>query len=625
MSNMLSTGISGLAAAQAALGTVSSNIANTNTEGYSRETVQQVERVSSSNGRYTIGGGVDVLSVQRAYSDYLTSAVTTSNANLQRATTYNDLSSTLNGALSSSGNLQGALDTLYSSFSAVANASGDSSARQALLGSASALATTFNTLGQQLSAQQDQISSQVVGTVNSINTVTANIASLNQQIRQSSATGPSNALLDQRDGLVKNLAGYVGVSAVSESDGTVSVYTSNGQSLVSGSNAYKLSSGSDGYTPARTDVFDATGNDISHQLSGGSLGALLDYRSNVLDTVQNQLGQAAVGLASSVNAQQAKGLDLNGKQGAPIFSVPAPAVLPASTNKGGASVGAAISDVSQLSSTDYTLNYDGATWNLKASGGQNIPLTTNADGSVSGAGLTMTVSGAAQAGDSYQIQPTRNAATGLAVSLTDPKGIAAAAALVATAAAANTGSASVASITVVDPSNASLMTNATVSFPSASTYQVTDANGTVIASGSYPSSKGIAGHGWSMTLTGVPASGDYFQVAANTNGLNDNSNALDLAALADKGVLAGGTTSVIKSYANLTTTIGTAGSQAASNLTTQSNLYNQAMSAQQGVSGVNLDEEAANLVKFQQAYQASAQIISTSQSIFSSLLSAIHG
>lgn len=625
MSNMLSTGISGLAAAQAALGTVSSNIANTNTDGYSRETVQQAERVAQSNGRYTIGGGVDVVSVQRDYSDFLTSAVWTTNANLQRATTYSGLATTLNSSLSASGNLQGALDTLYAGFSSVANASGNSSTREALLGNASALTTVFNTLGQQLSGQQNQISSQLASTVDSINSVTSNIASLNQQIRQSSTTGPANALLDQRDGLVKKLSGYLGVSAVTESNGTVSVYTSSGQGLVSGNNAYKLSAGSDAYTPGRTDVFDTTGNDISSRLSGGSLGALLDYRSNVLDGVQNQLGQAAVALASSVNAQQARGLDQSGQRGAAIFSVPAPTVLAANSNKGSASVSAAISDVSQLSSSDYTMSYDGAAWNLKTSGGQSIPLTTNANGSLSGAGLTMTVSGSAQAGDSYQLQPIRNAATGLAVSMTDPKGIAAAAALVATAGPANTGTGRVNSISVVDANNPALMNGATVSFPSASAYQVTDGSGNVLASGSYAPGQAISADGWSLSLTGAPAAGDKIQVAANSNGLNDNSNALALAALADKGVLTGGTTSVVKAYANLTTTIGTVGSQAATNLTTQGNLHNQAVSAQQSVSGVNLDEEAANLVKFQQAYQASAQIISTSQTIFSSLLSAIHG
>ncbi|MEP7186254.1 MAG: flagellar hook-associated protein FlgK, partial [Rhodanobacter sp.] len=324
MANMLSTGISGLNAAQVALSTVSNNISNTNTPGYSRQLVQQTDAVTQSNGRYTIGNGVNVVAVQRAYSDYLTSAVWSSNANLQHATTYNDLATTLNSALSASGDLQGSLDSFYGAFSAVANAPGSTSSRQALLGSAGQLAAVFNTLGQQLDSQKGQVNSQITSTVTSINSVIGNIADINKQINQASATGQPNALLDQRDALIGTLSGYLGVTAVAESNGTVSVYSSSGQSLVSGSNAYQLSTGSSSYDPTSPDLFDSSGNNITSRLSGGSLGALLDYRANVLAPVQNGLGQAAVALATSVNSQQAKGLDLNGQQGAAIFSVPSP-------------------------------------------------------------------------------------------------------------------------------------------------------------------------------------------------------------------------------------------------------------------------------------------------------------
>ncbi|MFC5580256.1 flagellar hook-associated protein FlgK [Rhodanobacter terrae] len=623
MTNLLNIGISGLSAAQVALNTVGNNISNTNTDGYSRQVVQQVERVTPSNGRYTIGSGVDVVSVQRAYSQYLTSAVWNSNASLQHATTFNGLTGTLNSAFSSSGNLQGSLDAFYGAFSTVANAPSSTSAREGLLGSAGSMVAVFNTLGQQMGLQQSQINSQIGSTVTSIDSVIGNIADLNKQIREVGATGQPNALLDQRDALVKTLSGYVGISTVAENDGTMSVYTTNGQSLVSGSNAYPLSTGGNAYDATRSDIFDSSGNNITTRLSGGSLGALLDYRTNVLDPVQNQLGQAALALASSVNAQQAKGLDLHGKQGSPIFNTPSPTVLGSSANQGSAAVTAKVSDISQLTASDYLLSYDGSQWNLRTTAGQNVALATNADGSLSAAGLTFNVSGAAQAGDSYQIQPTRNAATGLAVSMTDPGGIAAAAALTGTAAGANTGTGAVGTVGVADASNAGLLSTATVKFSAPNAYQVTDASGNVLASGSYTSGQPITANGWSLTLTGAPAAGDSFQVAANTNGLNDNSNALTMAGLADTGVLGAGATSVLGAYASVTTQVGSVGSQAATTLTTQTSLYGQAVSAQQSVSGVNLDEEAANLVKYQQAYQASAQIISTSQSIFTSLLTAI--
>lgn len=623
MSNMLNTGISGLNAAQVALSTVSNNISNVNTAGYSRQTVLQTAAITQSAGRFTIGSGVDVVAVQRAYNNFLTSAVWGSNANLQRATTYNDLATTLNGSLSASGDLQGSLDNLYGAFSAVANAPSSNSGRQALLGSARALSAVFNTFGQQLDSQRDQVNGQISGTVNSINSVSANIADLNNKINQSSVTGQPNALLDQRDALVKTLSGYIGVTAVVNGDGMMSVYSTSGQALVNGSSSFPLTSSGSTYDPTRPDVYDSSGNNITSRLSGGTLGALLDYRSNVLDPVQNKLGQAAVALATSVNAQQAKGLDLNGQQGAPIFSTPVPTVLVANGNTGSAAVTASITDVSQLSAADYKFSYDGTAWKLQTQAGQTVPLTSNPDGSLSAQGLTIQMSGSPQAGDSFQIQPTLHASTNLGVVMTDPRGVAAAAALSGTATSGNLGSGTVGSISVNDPTNAALLGNATVTFATPGTYQITDAGGATIGGGAYTAGQPISANGWSLTLNGAPAAGDSFKLAANSNGLNDNSNALTLAGMANTGVLDGSTTSVLATYAQLTTTIGTVGAQAATNLTTQTSLNNQAMSAQQSVAGVNMDEEAANLVKFQQAYQASAQIISASQTIFSTLLSAI--
>lgn len=624
MSNLLSIGASGLNAAQVALTTVGNNISNVNTTGYSRQSVVQNESISPGGGRYTIGSGVDVQSVQRAYSDFLTGALWTSNSSLQRATTYNNLTTTLNSMLSASGNLQSSLDSFYGAFDTVANTPGVASSRQSLLGSASAMVTTFNTLAQQFTAQQGQVNSQIGTTVDSINSVSSSIADLNAKIRQAGNNVP-NDLLDQRDTMIQTLSGYVGVSTYAQSDGTISVYASSGQALVSGDKSFALSTGKDAYDASRTSVLDTTGTDITTKISGGTLGALLDYRSNVLDSVQNQFGQAAVALATSVNTQQSKGLDLNGNQGGPMFSVPAPAVMGSTNNKGSAAVSASITDVSQLSTSDYVLSYDGSNWNLATTAGQGVAMTANPDGTYSAAGLTFSLSGSAQAGDSFKIQPTRAAANGLTLTMSDPNGIAAAAALTSKAAGANTGTGSIGAVTVDDPTNAALLSNATLSFPTAGSYQVTDSSGNVLGSGSYAPGQTISANGWSVTPSGTPAANDSYTIGINSNGLNDTSNALAMASLADKGVLNGGKQSVIDSYGTLTTNIGTAGSQAQTNLTTQTSLYNQAMSAQQSVSGVNLDEEAASLVRFQQAYQASAQVISTSQTIFSSLISAING
>jgi flagellar hook-associated protein 1 FlgK len=628
MSSILNIGISGLNAAQVALSTVSNNIANASTSGYSEESVLQSETIGQSNGQYTIGSGVNVTAVQRAYSQYLTQAVWSSNSNLQGATTTNTLTTSLNGFLASSGNLQTSLDNLYSGFSSVANSPSSSSVRQAALGSASSLTSVFNTLGQQLSTQSTQVNQQIGGTVKSINTLAAQIAKLNNQILQAGSTGNPNALLDQRDTLVQQLSGLTGISASTNNDGSISVYTSAGGTLVSGAQSYALASGANQYDPGSTDVYDSAGNDITSQLSGGTLGALVNYRDTVLQPAQNALGQSAIALASSVNGQQAAGLDLNGQQGKAIFSVGSPAVLPSSKNSaGGATVTASVSDVSQLTTSDYLLRYTGAGtgtngWTLSTTSGQNVALTANGNGTLSADGLTFGVSGTAQTGDSYEIEPTRSASTSLSVAMTDPNGIAAAAALTASAGTGNTGTGKAGPVSVTNSANSNLLAGATVTFGAGGNYSITDGAGNT-TTGTYTSGQPITADGWSLSLTGVPASGDTFKVAANTNGLNDNSNALSLAALSEAGVTNGGKTSVIANYANLTAQIGSAGSLANADLTTQTNIYNQAMSTQQSYAGVNLNQEAANMVQFQQAYQASAQVISTAEQIFTSLITAL--
>jgi flagellar hook-associated protein 1 FlgK len=630
MSSLFSIGVSGLNAAQLGLKVTGNNIANAGTDGYSRQNTVQVDRVGQNNGRYTMGTGVDVIAVQRAYSQYLTQTLWNTNGALQGATTTNDLATTLNGLLKNSGNLQSALDGFYDGFNAVANAPRDPAARQALLGNASTVAAAFNTFGQQLDQQRTQINTQIADAVGSVNSLAKQIAALNTSISQAGDTQP-NALLDQRDGLVKQLAGVTGISVAAQPDGTLSVYSSSGQALVSGSYAYGFQVGSDAYDASSTTVLDASGHDIGARLSGGTLGALLGYRRNTLDPAQNQLGRAALALAQSVNAQQAKGLDLNGNQGGPLFSVPGPAVAAAAGNQGSAAVGASVSDITGLTNDNYVLTYTGSAtapsvngWALATSSGRPVAMTANPDGSLSAEGLTFTVSAGAQVGDSFQIRPTRDAASGLALASSDPATIAAAAALKGTAAAANSGGATVSAVGVTDSANANLFAGATVTFGAGGSYTVTDGAGNS-TTGTYTSGTPIQFDGWNLSLAGTPASGDSFSVAKNSSGLNDNGNALDLAGLADAGVLDGGHTSVVGAYAGLTNQIGLAGSMAANDLTTQTGLYNQAASAQQSVAGVNLDEEAASLIKYQQAYQASAQVIATAQTLFTSLIAAVRG
>jgi flagellar hook-associated protein 1 FlgK len=248
--------------------------------------------------------------------------------------------------------------------------------------------------------------------------------------------------------------------------------------------------------------------------------------------------------------------------------------------------------------------------------------TTGGVTTLTGAGLTMTVTGTAKTGDEFLVEPTANAVSGLSVLTSDPAKIAAAGPLVTSAAATNTGTASITSATV--PSTAAWVRgNYTLSFTSPTAYTVTDASGTV-ATGAYTAGTPITFNGIDVSLTGAPAAGDSFAVNDNANGTGDNSNALLLAGVMNQNVLNGGTESLSGAVNSYVGAVGLQTSQAQNGATAQQSVLQSAQSAQQSVSGVNLDQEAANLLQFQQAYQAAAQVIATSSTLFNSLITAIN-
>jgi len=421
---------------------------------------------------------------------------------------------------------------------------------------------------------------------------------------------------------VKKLAGQVGISVVPQNDNTISVFVGNGQALVTGTEAHVLGTAPNVYDATRLEVVGAaSGAVLSGRIGGGSLGALLDFRSNVLDPAQSQLGRTAQALASAFNAQHAQGMDLRGQLGGAFFDVAGPTVQAAATNDGSGTLDAGIDDIGALTGKDYVLSYDGSNWSMRDTSGNSVALSgsgTGADPFIA-AGLSLVVGGSANAGDSFRVQPSRNAAASISVAIDDPDKISAAAPLKAAAAAGNTGTAAP-SISISDGSDANLFNSSSVVFATATSYSIDGGPVQVFTPG-----QSIVHNGWSMQLSGAPQAGDSFGVQANSNAQGDNSNALMLGKVANLGVLDGGVTSTGRAYSQLVGQVGSAGALAKDDLTTQTAVYNQAMSSQQSVSGVNLDEEAANLLRYQQAYQASAQVISTANNIFGALLSAVKG
>lgn len=620
MADLLGTGISGLLASRVALDTTGHNIANASTPGYSRQTVDFAARAPQQSGSYFIGQGVDVVGVQRSYSQFLTTALWNQNSSLQRVTTFSQLTDSLNNLMGGSNNLQSALDGFYSSIQDAANDPTSTPTRQAMLGKATSLVGTFHTLDQQLGQQWTQINQRISDSVASINNLAQGIANLNQQIESETAGGsPPNDLLDQRDQMVQQLAEQVGISTSTQGN-SINVFTGNGQTLVNGSTALALKAAPDPYDPTRTDVVASTGANLDEQLQGGSLGGLLNYRSSVLEPTQNQLGQVAVAFASALNKQHQQGMDMNGQLGGNLFTLPAPQVLPATGNTGNATISASIANVGALQTNDYVLHFDGSNWSVNTTSGNPVSVTGNGTPAspLSFDGLQLVVAGNAAAGDSFKVEPTRNAAGGIQLAITDPNQLALAAPVKAIAGSSN--QSSVASLQVTDAGNANLLTSVQITFTDATHYSI---NG----SGSYAFTSGsaIQQNGWSLALNGAPAAGDSYTVQANSDGAGDNSNALALGNTANLGVLAGGTVSASAAYQSLVANVGTIGAQAQTNLSAQTSLFNQAQQAQQSVAGVNLDEEAGNLIRYQQSYQASAQVISTANTLFNTLINAVRG
>jgi flagellar hook-associated protein 1 FlgK len=633
MGDILSTSVSGLLAFQQALDVTSNNIANSATPGYSVENVDlEAAPGEVTSGGY-IGGGVEVTGVSRTYNELLAqqvrssqSAYSSSNALSTQATQIDNLlSDSSTGLTVSLQNFQNALQTLSSSPTSTAS-------RQALLSQAQALAQQINSYSSQISQYSGNLETQIGTDVTQVNSIASNIANLNTQIETAQANGQTpNQLLDQRDTLVDQLSQYVSVNTATESNGAMDVFIGSGQSLVSGGTAQQLSTIPSQYNSSVLDIGISTAGgtaDVTSEINGGDLGGLLTARSQVLDPAQNALGQIAVGLATTMNQQQQSGADLTGAQGQPMFAVGGVQTLPSNTNTGNATPAVTVGNLSALTTDDYTLTYAGGTWQLQdATTGQSVALTGTGSSAnpLQGAGLSIVVSGTPANGDSYLVQPTATAASGLSLLLTNPSQIAAASLAQTGAGQNNTGTGTISAATITDPS-AWVPGNYTLSFTSATQYQVTNGAGAVVGSGTYTAGQPIILPGAQVTVDGAPAAGDTFSIDSTTAAdTGDNSNLLAMIGALGAHSLSGGTTSLNAAANNLVAQVGVITQQAQANTTAQQTVNQQAVTARSNVSGVNLDQEAAKMIQYQQAYQAMAQVIQASGTMFNSLITAVQG
>jgi flagellar hook-associated protein 1 FlgK len=620
--------VSGLNAAQANLAVTSHNIANASTEGYHRQSAIQGTEVPQATGAGFFGRGVDVETVRRAYSQFLDNAVLTAQTQGSYLDTYNGQISQIDNLLADpSAGLSPALQSFFSSVQDVASNPSSVPSRQAMITQGQVLAARFQALDTQLTQMRTGVNQQLTDTVTQINAKAQSIAQLNQQILtvQSNATQPPNDLLDQRDQLVADLNQLVKTSVVKQSDGSYSVFIGNGQTLVLGNQAYTLTTGPSPADPKDYSIsYVANGATVpitTSTLQGGSLGALLDFRSQSLDTAQNNLGRVAIVLAQTFNDQHELGQDLNGNLGQAFFNVPAAQVVTNANNTGTAVINATDSSVGALTGSDYRLSFNAGTWTLTRLSDNTTSTFATFPQTVDGVTLSL-ASGAAVNGDSYLIQPTRNGARDVSVAIADTSLVAAAAPIRAASAAANTGDGKITpgSVNAPPPPNANLQSPVTITFTSATTFNVTG-TGTGNPTGvAYTSNGNITYNGWTVQITGTPAAGDVFTIGPNTAGVSDNRNALLLAGLQTVNTVANGTANYQSAYSLIVSSIGNRANDIKVQSTAQTALVQQTTAAQQSLSGVNLDEEAANLIRFQQAYQANGKVIQIAATLFQTIL-----
>ncbi|CAN7507444.1 flagellar hook-associated protein FlgK [Caballeronia sp. LjRoot31] len=645
--SLFDIGVSGLNAAQWGLTTTGQNISNAATPGYTLEKPVYQE----ASGQYTtsgyLGSGVNTATVARSYSSFLTTQLNNAQSNSSSLNTYYSMLSQLNNLVGDPTTGIGAgMTSYFTGLQSVANSSATTSTRQSLMSAGQSLVNQMNAAAANYNQLRSGVNQSLTSAVTQINSYTNQIATLNGQIASASAQGqPPNQLLDARDQAVSNLSQLTNVQ-VTTVNGAYNVSIGTGQPLVSGTTAYQLQAVTSASDPSELSIAYAS-PDGSPQtpaqtqylpdstFGGGTVGGLLAFRSQSLDPAQAQLGSLATSFAAQLNQQNALGVDLNGNPGTALFSTGSPVIYANARNTGSAQLSVSIANPTQPPSSNYTLSYNGTNYTLtdSASGASLGTITPDpTTGAVSGtiAGLNISVaSGTMKAGDSFNIQPTSGALAAFSLVTTNPTAIAAASPAVASAGASNAGTANISAATVTAgysiPSAMTLTYNATTQ-QMTSNLQVTLPDGTTVGAGvpfAYDPAQGLTisnGTNVSATITGTPANGDTFTIGANKGGSSDGSNALAMANLGSAKSLNGGTDSLTSAYANYVNQIGNQTNNLESSSTSATAVLTQATSAQQSVSGVNLNEEAANLIQYQQLYQANSKVIQTASTLFTTLL-----
>ncbi|WP_426235097.1 flagellar hook-associated protein FlgK [Pseudomonas sp. TWP3-2] len=680
--SLLNIGMSGLSASQSSLATTGNNIANVDTAGYSRQQTVQGTKSSQQYGSVFIGTGTTLADVRRVYNSYLETQLHTATSLNSEAAAYGAQAIGLDASLSDSNTgLTGVLQKFFTSMQAVSTSATDDTSRQSVLTGAQALTGRFNALSKQLTDQNTAINGNLSDMASQVNKLATSIANLNQKIGEiSTSGGQPNDLLDTRNEAVRQLSELVSAQVV-ERGTSFDVYVGTGQPLVVGNTTNTLSAVPSKGDPTRMGIQMDRGSstiDITSVISGGEIGGLLTYRNEVLDPALNELGRVALVVADQVNSQQAQGIDKNGDFGAAIFNninsaalISQRSIAKDSNSAGSGNLDVTIKDTGKLTTSDYQITFTSATdYSVKRSDGTDMgafSTTTTPPPVIDGFTLALN-GGALSAGDSFKVTPTRNAAASIQTVLTDAKKIAAAGPLTGVASANNSGSYTQptlsSTIDIYNPvAQADMQAALKYSTPvrlefgtaanGSQPYKLVDAKGFSMGTGTIVPGQantlnlkvGIVDASGNpvmdttvipnvqktftvqTTVSATPKAGETFTMNLTGAASSDNRNAQSLVALQTKQTVDTGTASkgisLTDAYNKLVTNVGTKAAQSKSDNTATSAILTQAKGARDSLSGVNLDEETGNLVKYQQYYTASSQIIKAAQETFATLINSL--
>ena len=671
--DILSIGTSGLQAAQRQLQTTSHNVSNVNTEGYTRQRAELEAIIPAYYAGHTgyIGTGVTVQTTVRLSNEFYEEQIRNGNSSYGQYDAFYDLSAQIDNILANPAT--GLTPTLESFYSALQEANDDPSstpARQVLLTEANVLTDRFQLIDDHFTDLNNEVNNKLVSLASDVTSIASSIASLNIDIIKRIGAGQGsmpNDLIDQREVLIKKLSEKIDINVVYQDDGAANIFIGSGQTLVISGNAAGISTEINKYNSLELDIILTRGNakeDITQTITGGELQGVLDFREDVLKPSVNSLGRIAIALSEEMNAQNRLGMTIQGATapfplGGDFFTSQSssPQVLDGQLSSTGIYT-VDITNSKLLTTSNYKLDVNIAgEYRLTRLSDNFIlnfaDLTLNGAQTAAGTqGFDLTENTAAVAGESFLIQPTAIAASSIGVQVNNVLDIALASPIIsgeatsATGGSVNSGSGSISlptntSVTNIPITDAggnlveftltyddtakvfNISTSPAAAVPALAGSISFDNTSASDIRGLSTALPGIDYNNIQFILSGVPNDGDSFVIGNNTSPFDDNRNGLLMAQLQTTKTIENGSSDFQGAYGILVAFVGTKTHSAEVDLKAQFSLLEDAKATREGYSGVNLDEEAAFLLKYQQAYQANSKVIASANQMFQDLLNAL--